>query len=210
MDIRQIIKEEIKKIFEGGSIGSGYYSNYPDFLDPQFNPEMGAYPPVGMHAYGSLVKEDEGISDRYVLAHYDDEVDYEEFGIDEYEAANEAEEIAKDGGVTILRGQELTSILFDTDSPKVIGGLWVSHDNDKFSFDIAIDSSYQNMGLSSKLIEAAIQEYNIQKDMHDESDNDFKMEVDVINPKLAKILQNKYGFHVVGQITQDRVLMSVD
>lgn len=41
------------------------------------------------------------------------------------------------------------------------------------------------------------------------SDEEFKVEVDVINPRLAKILQNKYGFYVVGQLSQDRVLMSV-
>jgi ribosomal protein S18 acetylase RimI-like enzyme len=205
MDIRKIIKEELKKVFE-----SDYYDRYPDFLDPQFNPQIGSYPPVGMHAYGTMVKEDSKTNgDRYVLNHYDDDADYEEFGIENYEAANEAEEIAKDGGVTILRGQELTSILFDTDTARVIGGLWISHDNDKFSFDIALDSSYQNMGLSSKLIDAALQEYNIQKDMHDEVGDDFKMEVDVINPRLAKILQSKYGFNVVGELSQDRVLMSI-
>lgn len=55
MNIRQIIREELHKIFE-----ADYYDRYPDFLDPQFNPQMGAYPPVGMHAYGTMVKEDEG------------------------------------------------------------------------------------------------------------------------------------------------------
>jgi len=38
----------------------------------------------------------------------------------------------------------------------------------------------------------------------------FKMEVDVINPKLAQILKNKYGFYVVSELSQNRVLMSVD
>lgn len=149
-------------------------------------------------------------SDRYTLIPYGEDIDLEEFGLDEYEAADRAGEIAKYGGVTILRGQELAAILLDTSSPEVIGGLWVSHDNDKFSFDIALDSSYQNMGLSSKLIDAAIDEYEIQKSMHDEMESDFKMEVDVINPKLAQILQKKYGFHIVGHLSQDRVLMSVN
>lgn len=53
MNIRQIIREELQKIFE-----SDYYDRYPDFLDPQFNPQMGAYPPVGMHAYGTMVREE--------------------------------------------------------------------------------------------------------------------------------------------------------
>lgn len=53
MNIRQIIREELQKIFE-----ADYYDRYPDFLDPQFNPQVGAYPPIGMHAYGTMVKED--------------------------------------------------------------------------------------------------------------------------------------------------------
>jgi hypothetical protein len=56
--IKEIIREEIRKIFEGGSIGSSYYSNYPDFLDPQFNPQLGAYPPIGFTNYGDMMKEE--------------------------------------------------------------------------------------------------------------------------------------------------------
>jgi ribosomal protein S18 acetylase RimI-like enzyme len=145
--------------------------------------------------------------DRYVLVPYYEDSDFDEYGIDEYEAADRAEEIAKNGGVTILRGQELSALLIDSKFSKVIGGLWVSNNSDKFSFDIAIDSGYQNMGLSSKLIQAAIGEYEHQKEMYGD---DFRMEVDVINPKLAQILEKKYGFHVVANITQDRVLMSID
>jgi len=155
-----------------------------------------------------IIKESiEESFDRYALVPYYDDVDLEEYGIDEYEAYDRAHDIAKFGGVTILRGQELSALLVDSKSSKVIGGLWVSNDRDKFSFDIAIDSSYQNMGLSSKLIEAAISEYEQQKEIYGD---DFKMEVDVINPKLAKILQNKYGFYVVADIDQNRVLMSID
>lgn len=154
----------------------------------------------------------ESADDRYQLIYYSDEYDdLDDIGIDAYEAADIAGGIAKDGGVNILRNQELTSLLVDTNMPRVIGGLWVSHDNDKFSFDIAIDSGYQNMGLSKKLIDAAISEFEMQKDAFEDANEgeEFKMEVDVINPKLAKILQNKYGFYVVGQLSQDRVLMSI-
>lgn len=148
---------------------------------------------------------------RYILLSYDEyNEDFEEYGIDEYDAADRALEIAKDGGVTILRDKRLSGILIDTKLPRVIGAIWVSDSSDKFSFDIAIDSSYQNMGLSDLLIKDAISEYKTQKDMYDDRGEDFKMEVDVINPKLAQILKNKYGFYVVGELSQNRVLMSVD
>jgi ribosomal protein S18 acetylase RimI-like enzyme len=154
----------------------------------------------------------EDLNDRYILLQYSDgyNEDFDENGIDEYEAADMAERIAKNGGVTILRDKDLSGVLVDSKIPKVIGGIWVSNSSDKFSFDIAIDSSYQNMGLSDILIKAAIGEYNAQKEMYDEVGEDFKMEVDVINPKLAQILKSKYGFHVVGEISQNRVLMSID
>jgi len=151
-------------------------------------------------------------NNKYILLPYDDEYneDFEEYGIDEYDAAGRALEIAKNGGVTILRDKRLSGILLDTKLSKVIGAIWVSDSSDKFSFDIAIDSSYQNMGLSDILIKDAISEYNSQKDAYDGMDEDFKMEVDVINPKLAQILKNKYGFYVVSELSQNRVLMSVD
>ena len=147
------------------------------------------------------------LGESYELVHYDDEVDLSEFNIDEYEAADKAHEIAKNGGVNILRDKELSGLLLDTNNNRVIGGLWVNDSNDTFSFDIAIDSNYQNMGLSHKLIQSAIDEFNFRKDIYGD---EYKMEVDVINPKLAKILASKYGFYKVADITQDRVLMSVD
>lgn len=154
----------------------------------------------------------ENSNDRYILLPYDEEYneELEEYGIDEYEAADRAHEIAKNGGVTILSNKRLSGILIDSKNSRIIGGIWVSDDNEKFSFDIAIDSSYQNMGLGTILIDAAIDEYKSQKEVHNEMDHDFKMEVDVINPKLAEILKNKYNFHVVGELSQNRVLMSMD
>jgi ribosomal protein S18 acetylase RimI-like enzyme len=149
----------------------------------------------------------------YILLSYNedfDNEDFDEYGIDEYEASDRVLEIAKNGGVTILRDKNLSGILIDNKIKRVIGGIWISDSSDKFSFDIAIDNSYQNMGLSEILIKSAIEEYRIQKDMYDDMGEDFKMEVDVINPKLAQILKNKYGFYVVGELSQNRVLMSVN
>lgn len=153
----------------------------------------------------------EEASNRFVFLPYDDEYseEFEDYGIDQYEAADMASQVAKNGGLNILRDKRLSGILLDTQAPKVIGGLWVSDSSDKFSFDIALESSYQNMGLSNILIKNAIDEYRIQKDMYEESGQEFEMEVDVINPKLAQILKSKYGFHVVAELSPTRVLMGL-
>jgi len=146
------------------------------------------------------------LEESYDLVPYYDDIDLSDYDIDEYEAYDEAHQIAKDGGVTILRDKDLSGILIDSSNRKVIGGLWIGITNDIFSFDIAIDSSYQNIGLSHKLIIGAIDEFNQNKDVYD----NLKMEVDVINPKLALILKNKYGFYKIADLSQNRVLMSVN
>jgi len=150
---------------------------------------------------------------RYILIPYDNDgynEELEEYEIDEYEAVDIALKIAKNGGVNILRNKKLKDLLIDSKDKKIIGALWVSDSKDKFSFDIAIDTSYQNMGLSHLLIKSAIDEYKIQKDMYEDMGEDFNMEVDVINPKLAEILKNKYNFHVVADLSDTRVLMSLN
>ncbi len=137
-----------------------------------------------------------------------DEYD-EESDIDEYEASNEAFKIAEETGVNILRDKNLKGILYDTQEKKVVGGLWTSDNSETYSFDIAITPGYQNQGLSSELIKNAIEEYKSQKDMYEEMGEPFGMEVDVINPKLVQILQNKYNFKIIKNINDTRTLMSI-
>ena len=150
-------------------------------------------------------------NNRYILLYNDEYNDeFEEYDIDQFEASDEALKIAKNEGLNILRDKNLSSILIDSKFKKVIGGIWISDNSNKFSFDIAIDSSYQKKGLSDILIKNAIKEYRMQKYMYDDMGKDFKMEVDVINPKLAQILKNKYGFYIIKSLPQNRVLMSVD
>jgi ribosomal protein S18 acetylase RimI-like enzyme len=162
----------------------------------------------------SLVKKiiSEQSNDRYILIPYNDDAEetFDEYGIDYYDAQKTAYDIAKNGGVTILRNKELSGVLIDAKLSLVIGAIWTSIDDNIFSFDIAIDPSYQNMGLSHMLIKDGINQYKNEKFAYDDMDEDFEMELDVINPKLADILKNKYGFHVVGQLSPNRVLMHMD
>lgn len=208
-----IVRPEFRRKGYGSKMMKYIKQKHPDYeYQPSMQTDLGSkfkHKDVDLQEVKNMVRQilRENLGERYLLVPFYEDTDLSEFGMDEYEAADKAEEIAKDGGVTILRGQELSGILIDSEASKVIGGLWVSNNPDKFSFDIAIDSGYQNMGLSSELIEAAISEYEDQKDVYGD---DFKMEVDVINPKLANILDKKYGFNVVGNISQDRVLMTID
>lgn len=155
----------------------------------------------------NFLLEQELTNSRYVFLYYnyDDSELFEEYGLDVYDVENTANKIAMDGGVRILRDKNLTGVLVDTEKQRVIGGTWVTDDSDVFSFDIALDKEYQDMRLSHILIKIAIGEYHFLKDVY----NDLKIEVDVINPKLARILRDKFGFHVMEVIGKDRVLMSL-
>lgn len=54
-------------------------------------------------------------------------------------------------------------------------------------------------------LDKLMSEYEFQEEMHD----DLKIEIDVINPKLAQILKTKYGFKVLQKIGPDRVIMGL-
>jgi hypothetical protein len=53
----------------------------------------------------------------------------------------------------------------------------------------------------------AISEYKYQKEAYGD---DFKMEVDVVNPKLADILRTKYDFKIINNLGNGRVIMAMD
>lgn len=57
MNFRKIIREEVRKILE-----ADYYDNYPEFLDTQFNPQIGAYPPIAFTNYGEMMREGDASS----------------------------------------------------------------------------------------------------------------------------------------------------
>lgn len=155
----------------------------------------------------------ENLYERYILLSYNEDGDneeYEDYNIDEYKAVDEVYKIAKNSDIRILSNKKLTGILVDIETFEVIGGIWISDCDGEFSFDIVIINSHQNMGLSHILIKSAINEYEILKEIYDEIGKEFKMNVDVINPKLATILKDKYKFYVVKKIAENRVLMSKD
>jgi len=160
------------------------------------------------HTDSNLLKSPNG---RYIILPYneDDMVDYDEYekyNIEPDEMYSDAIAIVRKVGVNILRGKTLSGILFDTQTLTAIGGVWVETDGDVFSFDIAIDTPYQGKGLSDMLIQSAISDYEYMRDAND----DLRMELDVINPKMARILKSKYGFYVTDTISGDRVIMNRD
>jgi ribosomal protein S18 acetylase RimI-like enzyme len=141
-----------------------------------------------------------------LISYYEDyNEDFEDLEMDYYDVGEDAYDVAKKAGINILSSMELSAVLVDTEETLVIGGVWVSNDSKDFSFDIAIDPSYQKRGLSKSLIDHALGEFESQKDAH----RKLKMRVDVVNKELAINLQKYYNFKVVQKIDNDRVIMTV-
>jgi len=154
------------------------------------------------------------INNNYIFIDYDPEgynEDFEdEYGIDEYEAADIAEKIAKNGGINILSDKELRGLLIDKNNNQIIGGLWINNDMNDFSFDIAIKKEYQNKGLSKILIDNALEYYKMYNEMYSEVNHgDLPMRVDVVNPKLVNILQQKYNFKIIDKYPPNHIIMSI-
>ena len=116
------------------------------------------------------------------------------------QAAKDAEKIAKNNNVNILRGKDLKSVAVDKEG-KTVGGLWTEVNGDEFSFDVAIDKISQGQGVGEKLVKDAISQFNNEK----EANPNLKYKVDVTNPIMEKLL-SKYGFKVSERVGDHTIM----
>ena len=137
------------------------------------------------------------INESFEIEYYDSE-SWEDDDLDPYDVVNKAEIVAHEAGVRISSNKELKFVALDRSySDPIIGGVWIAtyHDNEQdaivFDFDVAVDKEFRSSALIGlKLIETAIDEYK-------NLDYDRKyIKVWVINPKLVRILERKYGFEI--------------
>lgn len=137
------------------------------------------------------------INESFEIEYYDSE-SWEDDDLDPYDVANKAEIVAHESGIRVMRNKELKFVALDRSySDPVIGGVWTAtyHDYEQdatvFDFDVAVDKEFRSSALVGlKLIEAAISEYN------DLQDDRKYIRVWVINPKLVRVLERKYGFEI--------------
>jgi len=101
----------------------------------------------------------------------------------------DAERIAKEVGINAyyLRDNTLSQVALEKD--KVVGALWTNISGDVFSFDIVVSKDQQGKGVGSKLVDAAIREFNEMKDAYP----DLKYQVKSVNEAMTRILRRK-GF----------------
>ena len=100
--------------------------------------------------------------------------------------------VAKRADIYITRDKIFLSGYVHRD--KLVAVLFVTdHDEDCFSFDIAVLPKYQGKGLGSRLLDIAIREFDNQKDMLDLEDYDYC--ITVVNLLMKTMLEDR-GFFV--------------
>ena len=112
----------------------------------------------------------------------------EETDIDYYDDLNRME---KESGINILSNKELNTLAVQDE--KLVGALYVSMQNDEFSFDVIVDKLARGQGIGAKLIDNALSQYREIKD-----DMRLTLKLDVVNQWVEKYLLKK-GLKIVGK-----------
>lgn len=117
---------------------------------------------------------------------------------------DQAEAVTKKSGIRIDRNKELIFIAIE--DADVIGAVWYSVTDEDlgqiFDFDVAVHPQYRSGRIGLELIEAAISEYHDLKSAYDM----LYIRVNVINPKLARVLERKYGFDVESEYSGGAIM----
>jgi ribosomal protein S18 acetylase RimI-like enzyme len=116
------------------------------------------------------------------------------FDYDPWVAADQADQVAQMSGIRISRNKELSWIAVNDDN--VVGAVWSSLEDSEgekvFDFDVAVDPKWRSGRIGLRLIERAIKDLNEYQAMFPGT----YARVWVVNPKLVRVLENKYGFNV--------------
>ena len=115
---------------------------------------------------------------------------------DPWVAADQADQVASDSGIRVNRDKELNTIALVDGN--VVGAIWTSLSNDEppvFDFDVAVDPAFRSGRLGLQLIDTAIEDLRA----HQGEFPGTRAKVWVINPKLVRVLENRYGFEIESQ-----------
>ena len=127
----------------------------------------------------------------YKIEYFDQDTD----DYDPWLVYDQADFIFKKSDIRPGRDKDLKIIAIEGD--KVLGAVYTDlHEEDDiwiYSFDVAVDPSKRDDRVGLKLIDAAIKDYKNERAVL----GNVEMKVMVVNPKLSKYLERKYGFEVI-------------
>ena len=116
---------------------------------------------------------------------------------DPWVAADQADQVASKSGIRIDSTKELTYIAVN-ENDDVVGALWSYLSNDEppeFDFDVAVDPNWRSGQLGLQLIDTAIEDLKYYQGEFPGT----HARIWVINPKLVRVLENRYGFEIESQ-----------
>lgn len=114
------------------------------------------------------------------------------FGDDLFDAVfvnNDSWALAQREGINFLSDKEFVAGHVDTDEGIIVSALVEGYGNGEYSFDVAVDHRYQKQGLGKELIEIAMGNFEMYKDV----EPDAVLNLDVVNPNIVKFLEREYG-----------------
>lgn len=86
-------------------------------------------------------------------------------------------------------GHDIAGILYNKSDNSPVGASWYHHENNEFSFHIAVVPDHQSQGLGRVLLDKVLDIYNVLKSKNPS----LEMDVHVINSKLTNALYRR-GF----------------
>jgi ribosomal protein S18 acetylase RimI-like enzyme len=120
-----------------------------------------------------------------------------DYNYDPWVAADQADKIAAKSGIRISSNKEL-SLIAVNESDDVVGAVWSFLSNDDppiFDFDVVVDPKWRSGRLGLRLIDSAIEDLRA----HQSDFPDTYARVWVVNPKLVRVLESRYGFEIESQ-----------
>ena len=196
--------DRVKKIIKSEYLDDKFY----DQIRRQFSSRYGNdaeemmnwyFPSSKRNPKNFLIKDVEdaplAIGDRYMPSEegkskYRIEGPYDEYGDIDDAASDVLFKMAKDRGVNILRGKELSAVARDRDG-KIVGGTFVEMDRENYTFDIVVEKELDGQGIGSRLLDNAL---NPDPELF-EAYPDMQIKAEVTSPIMKKMLE-KRGFVV--------------
>jgi ribosomal protein S18 acetylase RimI-like enzyme len=129
--------------------------------------------------------------------------------LDPYVALDQADEVFRLAEIRINRAKNIT--ILAVLGEQVIGAVataWQENrDEDawEFSWDIAVHPEYRKSGIGARLIREALAAYESEKaDYGDRT----VMRLWVVNPRLANVLEQHYGFEIESELGHGQKIMT--
>jgi len=134
--------------------------------------------------------------------------DPESYDEDSYELADQGEKVFDKSEIRPDSTKEIRDLALEDGT--VVGatawGWYIHEEYAIFAFDIAVKPEFRGQGIGTSLIERALQEFEFEREMYEESGQKTAMRLEAINVKLGEFIIRNYGFEIEKKLP-DRIVL---